>query len=532
MSLLLPKDGSIVIIDDQYNDAKPLIDILTKKGHPSIYFTGTIDNLPETSLERVRIVFADIQLTPALNEQQYAAIIIDHLNLLISDNNGPYILLVWSGKGDLYFQRLKEMVDAPAFVKKPIAFIEINKSDYFKTTSRKIYEIENLKEDLETRFSKEDIEYVISKIDENIPVEEDKICNASALKKISTRIRKELKNYQGFELLIKWEALVHRAATKLTSGFASIHAANQYWDFNFKNIVSRLAQAQVGASLKNLDRKSFIKASIKTLNAAFSDYLDGEVLSIISLTPSEEASYKSSGYAVMIEGVEYKIVWKDYERFEFLIDTVKTGGDHKKIETLKGIGGNNQALKQVIADMTTSYTLINPELNTKLNVDLHTRFPFQPGIVYEIDVETEVKRNFLQTYFTANFLDKNQDGFYKITDDEVNRYRFVELEVSPNCDFANNKWLKHRTISGILYPGALDKNLKGDDSIYDEFPLLSINGEVTRLIICFKLLKSFDLSKGKRRSRKFLFKIKEQPMADILTRLASHASRIGIIEFK
>jgi hypothetical protein len=541
MDLLLPKDGSIVIIDDKYSEAKPLLDILSKNGHPSIYFDGDLNNLPQNkstenlNLQRVRIVFADIQLKQALPEEQYVSLIIEHLNSLISENNGPYVLIVWSAKEAQFADGLKERIEAEEFKRKPIAFIRLNKGDFFKNKIKENIDLDSFREEIETRFSKDDINFILEKIKESFPDENYYICDSAALKRISLRIRKELKNYEAFELLIKWEYLVNNAATRLTSEFAAIHRTDKYWDYNFRNIISRFAQAQVGSFLKDLDNKDFVKAAFKTINAAFSDYLDNEVTSLISLTSKELASYKQSGYAKEEEGKYYKILWNNYMHYELYIDSIKKGGNQKKIEALSGIANNDLPLKELLSKMASDYININPELNTKLNIDLKTQFPFQPGVAYEIILESESKRRFLkETYFSVDFFEKKQDNKYKFTDDEINSIKFIELEISPNCDFANNKWLKHRTVSGILYPSYLIKKekIQGGDSIYDGFPPLKINGMIVSLVLSFKLLKSFDISKGKKRSKKFLFKIKEQPMADIITRMASHATRIGLIEFK
>ena len=510
MDLLLPKDGSIVIIDDQYNEAKPLLDILTKNGHPSIYFDGDLDNLPKNKsldnvpLERVRVVFADIQLKPALTEDQYVSFIIEHLNSLISDKNGPYVLIVWSGKEVQLADRLKEMIEAEAFKKKPISFIRLNKLDYFKTRIKGEYDLSSLKEDIETRFTPGDVEFILTKIKEVLPNEQEYICDTPALKRISLRIRSELKNYQAFELLMKWEYLVMKAATRLTSEFASIHKGDKYWDYNFRNIISRLAQAQVGDFLKGLNNKSFLKASFKTINAAFSDYLDNEVTSLIKLTPNELATYKKSGYAKVENGIEYKIIWNNYEHYQLYINDTQQGGNNiKSIDTLSSSLGNRPAEKAIVNKMILEYREFNPELNTKFNIDPITRDPFQPGSSYEIIVERLKKRKFLNdTYFDikkTNFSEVRNDALLFV-DEMIDKFKFIELEISPNCDFANNKWLKHRTISGIFYPEEIIKidKIQSGDSLYTEFPLIKVNGQIMRVLFSFKLLKSFDLSKAKK----------------------------------
>jgi len=537
MALSFPKDGSIIIIDDLYSDAKPLIDILSNNGHPSIYFNGDIDSLPKNAqggninLERVRVVFTDIQLKPALNAQQYGSLIIEHLNLLIPEENGPYIIIVWSKKGDLYANTLNEMIEAPAFIKKPIAFIHLDKTDYFKTVQKDYLDFTNFNNDLETRFSEDDRKFIINKVKEFIHSEEEKVCDKASLVRISNKIKNGLKNHQAFELLIKWEGLVSNAATNIVSTITSIHDKNSLWDYNFRNIISRFAESQVGQNISDLNRKEFVVAALRTLNSAFIDLINSNIPRNIAISVNDYNSYKNSGYAIEIAGVTYKISWKDFTFYQLYIDDVKKGADNKNLKDLLGIGTDPQ--RAVVKKMFDQYLEISPNLNSKLNIDFLKPTKIQPGVVYEVLVPAARKRKFLSdTYFKVQFLKKKKDRSYEVPNSTLNKIRFIELEISPNCDYAQKKWLKNRVISGILFPPDFFSKLKRDDSFYSEMPEIVFNNIKYRMVLNFKLLKAIDLNVIENRSSKFLFRIKNEPMSDIITRMASHTMRIGLIEFK
>lgn len=533
MNLLLPKDGSIVIIDDQYIEAKPLLDVLSRNGYPSIYFNGSVLSLPPEGvfLERVRIVFADIQLLPALNADEYAQMIIQHLNRLISEKNGPYILIVWSQMGVVYAERLKEMIDAEAFTKKPIAFIRLNKADYFQTVIDNPVDREAIANVLETRFGNDDIDFIISTVEEQFPEIEKKELSANALTRISRKIKADLKNYRAFELLIGWEGMVQKAATNFISDISSVHSINEYWDYNFRNIVSRLAESQLGQNIPSIGKRDFINAFFRTLNTAFSDSIDRGISETFEINKDDYESYKNSGYTISKDGQIYKIVWKDFTHYELYIDNIRKGDDKPTIDKILSLGNEQQ--KIVLKQMYNAYNSMNPELNSKLHLDFVPKKSIQPGVVFEIKVPNLRKRRFLsETYFKKSFLAKKGSGEYEVSDIDLAKIKFIELEISPNCDYAQKKWLKNRLVSGIIFPSSLSSELKKDDSFYKEFPFILIKGEVCKLMFCFKLLKAIDTDKIRSRASKVLFRIKNEPMADIITRMTSHASRIGLIEFK
>lgn len=55
----LPNNGSIVILDDQYTEAEPLIKLLSKNNKSFRYYDGKPENLPSDTIEKeaTRLVF-------------------------------------------------------------------------------------------------------------------------------------------------------------------------------------------------------------------------------------------------------------------------------------------------------------------------------------------------------------------------------------------------------------------------------------------------------------------------------------------
>lgn len=535
MDLFLPKDGSIVIIDDKFHEAEPLLNILAKNGYPSIYFDGNPENM--VTLDKVRVVFSDIQLVEALSTpDDYASMILDRLNLIIPNENGPYVFIAWSMMDSLYAQKLKERILAESFLKKPVAFITLSKGDYYKTVDdTPEVDIGNLEATFESRFNKDDIKYIINSFKDSLPIKSRKIIDAKALSKISKKIKSNLIEYKAFELLTSWENTLRIATTKFTGRLSTIHPLNEHWDSKFRNIIARLAQAQVGQNMQLLNKGDFIKASFRTISSAFSDTLEELIPQTIKIDAPTFSTFKDSAYSQSDETNNYKIVWQGFESYQLFINNVQKGANQIDISKLSSAVNNQAAHKAIVEKMISDYKSIRPNLNTRLLIDFTTKVPFQPGIVYDMSVKNETKRKFLtNTYFKYDFRQK-ENGKFKFTTDDLSQIKFVELEVSPNCDYAQKKWLRHRMISGIIIPnsfiGKYNLKLKDDDAFYNSFPEIIINDKIVKLVFSFKLLKSIDLHEMNNRASQIILKIRNEPMADIITKMSSHISRIGLIEF-
>ena len=59
---IFPQNGRVVIIDNDINEAQPLIKTLSKNNIRFSYFSGDIDQFPKDNLCDIRFLFLDLQL--------------------------------------------------------------------------------------------------------------------------------------------------------------------------------------------------------------------------------------------------------------------------------------------------------------------------------------------------------------------------------------------------------------------------------------------------------------------------------------
>ena len=99
--MLLPVNGRIVIVDDQINEAEPLIRIFSKKRIPINYYSGQrISDFPDNPDEnKLRVLFLDLNIIESQREIKAVISTLDPIiRAIVPNNPNPYLLVIWSKK--------------------------------------------------------------------------------------------------------------------------------------------------------------------------------------------------------------------------------------------------------------------------------------------------------------------------------------------------------------------------------------------------------------------------------------------------
>lgn len=159
-------------------------------------------------------------------------------------------------------------------------------------------------------------------------------------------------------------------------------------------------------------------------------------------------------------------------------------------------------------------------LNSKFFIDMEeiTQEVVTPGNVYEILIEDSPLK-----------IDLEEKYLEKIN---KNNIRFIGIELTPPCDFANKK-INSRMVGGLICDVPLKNNGKVSDinageKCYSVNVMLEEN--INKLIIFdFRYLytpKTEDLKDANK--YKVIFRAKPKLFADILQKFSSHAARLGL----
>jgi|LSQX01.2.fsa_nt_gb hypothetical protein len=240
----IPLNGRIAIIDDVYEQAEPLIRILSKNQMPYTFYKGVDSRyLPEENerINDIRLLFLDINLiddTAVPNEKQMRSALVYSLERVLSANNFPYSIIYWSRHEEEHKALIEDIFENELNDRKPIIYKGFVKSDFFPN------------------FSTEEVENTIDIISE---------------------IEKIILEQEAYSLLLEWENLIH-ISTDLTLQelFSSYHKFED-WSNNANYIVCKLAKAYLEKHLANASSDEVVNASLQTLTVLFRDYLESSL---------------------------------------------------------------------------------------------------------------------------------------------------------------------------------------------------------------------------------------------------------------
>lgn len=518
--MILPKNGSVVIIDNEPNEALPIIEVLARKGIAATYYKGNNDySLPEKKSQNVRLVFLDLQLIDTSNENQIAKHIANLLDQVISSTNGPFILIVWSKKRAQYEKLVLEEIKKKNHLF-PSCIIRFDKRECLEekiipAIDEKLA-IDNVLDKVKGTIDEEDIPALKMAMDKVLSEEyrTEFVAKKNAFSIIENHIENGLKNAGVFHLFVIWENLVNDASASTVQAISDTIETTDLWEINMRDVIKRMARARTGQN--DIPDDLALKAALGTFSYSFSEELETSIRDFIFPDCVKlDSSFMISGYNSNNEKIDISLYTDDKDKPKVRLtkgkDELKKDVSFFKIGKLSN--GLSEPDKSAVEKLTATYENIPNLVNTKLHVELNPSEELMPGNVYKIHVKDDKKREYLTTYFD------------KIGDD-LNKYQFIEVEVSPICDYAQNKWKKSRLLSGVIFSSELTAKSKIDHQ-YPVRPILMIDEKQYNMIFDFHFFKSLDTEDVKE-NRKIWFRLKRELLLDMIANLSGHVNRPGI----
>lgn len=244
MENIIPLNGRIAIVDDQIEQALPLMRVFAKNNIPYVFYRGTDqDYLPERPENDIRILFLDLNLLDGRDNQpkDIRSALFATIRRIISPNNYPYLLVLWSRQEKEYRSLLEELFTKDLAQCAPIAILNWIKSDFFPNFT----DAEENKEN----------EY-----------------------KIFEELKKGLSAFPAYSYLMQWENCTHNSADETIQNiFHDPHSLSN-WQNSANCILDMFAKSYLG---KHHDEASFeerAKASLLFLNDVYHDTLESHVV--------------------------------------------------------------------------------------------------------------------------------------------------------------------------------------------------------------------------------------------------------------
>lgn len=493
----LPMNGGVVVIDDNMQEALPLLKQLSKEGISYSYYDGSPHDYPENPLDSVRIVFTDMQLDGSSyggnkSHKNVLGSLISGLNALIAKDNGPYIIFVWSKNESQYLLDFKKMVNEEnALDCKPLDIISMEKAECFVT---------DYKEDEDGKI-----------------VERDFVFRENGQDILRQKLSEKLELIDAFVLLYNWENGIKVSAARTIDRIDSLNPYyGDNWNSNLKSLFYEISKAYAGKTLRN-DNTDVIH----NLYLALWDMLQGiteaimlekssQVNNISCLKLDDENKDEEILETISEKGNEYKLTAGSKKYFVYANKNKIYSGD--KIKKIKSVNGAERTVEE--EEMKKRLIEMYKKRCANVNSLLLLRNDFymdkRPGNVY-LDISGREKQ----------FVDENnvQD------EDTREKIKAIELEVSPICDFSQNKRSKVRILPGYMVPDEFWE--KNNAEYYYVSPVISYEGNEYKMVFDFKEFTSEKLDYLD--DRQPIFTINDDLLHVIKEKMFSHGSRSGIV---
>lgn len=479
----LPKNGSVAIIDDKINEALPLMNELAKRGVPYFYYDGNNKSYPKEPLDNVRIIFLDMHLDEvaggSTNTKNIVSSLIAGINALVSENNGPYVVMVWSKHDSQHLIELKDTLLSKKSVDcKPSAVLNLEKSQFFKS------------------------EY------KDNSGESEWIFKDDGMDLLEKNLSEQLKMINSFLILCNWENGIKNSARETVNAIGTLFdIQDQQWNDNLKACLVRMAKAYAGQMLE-MSEEDIIKNVYYSMNSIISDFNGLEVEQMVKkiageVQLQEENNNVNGSILFRLESGEKKYILSYDGKKYYVYENENKRFENKNIKKL--CKDNNEIVEQLYNAYLSNICAIN----SLLNIRKYNIVSQRPGTIYE--ASEKLKKELCDDRYIEEELRADIRG--------------IELEISPICDYAQNKRKRLRVLPGLEIPvGLLDK----DDSKYSYLtkPIM-IDGKERRFLFDFRFYTSelttyFD-------KKEPLYAIGDGLLQIIKEELSAHGVRSGIV---
>lgn len=527
--MILPKNGSVVIVDDMYKEALPLIQVLSQNAVPLYYFDGK-KNMPSEPLKNIRLLFLDMRYADGVtNTKDTISTLMSIIECIVHKDNGPYTILVWSKHDGEDLQAFKEAVKTDdGFILKPLTILNLEKKECFETVHHENEKVKGFLASI-TEIAATN-ETVCSKLDlgaikdlESMAKESIRILKKDGLEIIQNKINTELNTLGAFNLFFLWENIVNDSSAGIINSISGNFEIEDNWNDNINSILYKMAEANAGApNLLDKEGEVINELVVKNVLYSFNDILPDEIGNILngSMYNVENIIIKQEKKLSLIkEGDLIHSLEKDNNKYVYY----QNGQFKKNFKSIYELLNKDHDDKASCVNLGKIHIDRIAFINSKLLLQTVLSDSIQPGNVYLHDDKLEkIEQVLTEVIDTKKF---------KLDDEKLKeiygKCKFLELEVSPSCDFAQSKWKVNRILPGVAIPFEEAEYLKGQGEYFYTTPVIKMEDENYYLLFNFKLFSSTDFNHLEGLKPAFLLRSILQ--IEIKNRLSQHFLRAGIV---
>lgn len=463
---------TILIIDDNYNEVKELIKVLNNLGYPTIYQSEKKSAIPEQKYKNIRIVFLDLNLNSGIDDaKKSGSTLANILEKSIDENNGFIKFVIWSQKTIIAREVVMYLAkNFPRFNYITETYKDIPKNSIIKVNPNP-KRISTIRED-----GKEKLKQHLDNL-----------------------VKPSLENF-----LWKWEEGILNKSSEIQSKFMDIDKKDRDQNlFTLSELI--FGRGKIG-SIENNKLYYLLQGTSKALNEAVSQTemnikeFDLNELDIINFDPKYITSFVYEKNMYKIHYGKKKIIYFPISNNESIVNFNLNECFEETFSSLSEMAHFS------LSEHFKKISMLNSMLLFNDNVTLE----YKPGTLYEINDSDCLSENIIKIIskvpMTKPFL----------------------IEVSPMCDFYQNKRQHYRTLEGVFIIKDITeyKDYKRKENIYVS-PLLIINGEVGYFVLDLKSLKTHILTEVDLFSSVLLY-LTDSFSSDIIVNVGRDFARVGI----
>ncbi|MDI5889317.1 hypothetical protein [Flavobacterium yafengii] len=459
--------GNVYVIDDVFEEAKPIINSLYKLQIPHIYSDGSGSSLPELPVQ-VRLIFLDLNLKPTINPEDKKSFKNLHasiLNKLLENNSCSYVVLVWSKEEETLLSDFKSMLldeDYNLLHRQPLDIIELNKKNYFS---------QNNDEQGDSTFTW-------------IPGTETQLFEL---------ITQKLNENEAFKILSSWETLIRKSGSKTVDSLFELACFNseKSISINLNQIISNLSISVLGAkNFKLLDNQGKTDGFMLALSELIDDEIDKEII-LNTQKPEFTKWVKPNLNDDFICQLNSKLL---------------ISKDIRKKELTGSLFVADPARHDFLNLFTESFDISKDGKATHECIKINEG----KGKGEKIKIEEYIEKLFID----------NSNRKYVIP---------IEINLTPLCDVVQKKEKYYRLVPGfLLHIDLRDYLLQSTDRNYKSpFLFIEIYHLNYIIILDYRYLYSLTFEELGRLDK--LFTLRKNFVDDIQLKLSNHVSRLGVL---
>ncbi|QHL88234.1 hypothetical protein GU926_12650 [Nibribacter ruber] len=473
--MILPDNGKVVVFDDKHEDIKDLLSALSKKKIPYLYYQDEAgDDLPDTPIENIRLVFLDLELVISNASSHNIISSIAFRLRAVLEKNPIYVLIYWSTKENKYREALEQAFSEGLKDYKPIMLLSLNKAEAKASGNQTNYIIEHLQE--------------------------------------------EIKAFSTLNAFITWETIVNNSAGSITNQVLSFYPYDvNTWDSTNKFLLHKLAKAYSGSLGERFDDFTRLKNAMYTLNHSLIDNIETG----INMIDSGDAFNNLLSRTEL--GIEYfnSKLNKTLLVSNLFDDVAQPGNVYFIInETEDLLKQNEEELEKALAQVKE----LKPELQEQARIGKIKKHKGSEEILRQrLNKEKTRINSLINSCLNLLLLNGKDEVRSQIFDSSIG----IDLNITPICDYAQEKTSLFRVLPGLLVEQRFKEFINKEPVYcYISDPIIHILDKDYFLVFDFRYLSSFDESEVKLRKPKF--RLKHQFLSDIQVKMSSHISRSGI----